>query len=48
MHKIDYFAEGKAQSIISRTVRKPTRDAMKTGFTETDVTDVKQGKSGGS
>lgn len=44
LRKNAYISEGKAQTIVSKTVWKPTRFAEEIGITEMDVSDVKTGE----
>lgn len=44
LRKNAYISEGKAQTIVNKTVWKPTRFAEEIGITEMDVSDVKTGE----
>ena len=44
LQKKGYVAEGKIQSVINRTVWRPTREAQQMGFMEMDVSDAKTGE----
>lgn len=44
LRKSGYIAEGKMQTIINKTVWKPTRFAEKIGISEMDVSDAKTGE----